>query len=40
LRKADFDRFMRENRVVRLKIHQIAQTRASANRPDAAEATF
>jgi monovalent cation:H+ antiporter, CPA1 family len=40
LRRADFDRFMRENRVVRLKIHQIAQTRASANGSNAAEATF
>jgi CPA1 family monovalent cation:H+ antiporter len=40
LRKPDFDVFMRENRDVRLKIHQIAQTRASANRPDAAEATL
>ena len=40
LRKAEFDRFMRENRNVRLKIYQIAETRASANRPDAAEATL
>ncbi len=39
LRKAEFDRFMSENRNVRLKIYQIAETRASANRPDAAEAT-
>ena len=36
LRKADFDRFMRENRNVRLKIYQIAQTRASLNGLDAA----
>jgi CPA1 family monovalent cation:H+ antiporter len=38
LRKADFDRFMRENRDVRLKIHQIAQKRLSANGPDASGA--
>jgi CPA1 family monovalent cation:H+ antiporter len=38
LRKADFDRFMRENRNVRAKIYQIAETRASANRPDVPEA--
>ena len=36
LRKADFDRFMHENRDVRLKIYQIAETRASANTADAA----
>jgi monovalent cation:H+ antiporter, CPA1 family len=40
LRKADFDRFMRENRNVRLKIYQIAETRASVNTPDAAKATL
>ena len=40
LRKADFDRFMRENRNVRLKIHQIAQTRAELNRSDAAGAAL
>jgi monovalent cation:H+ antiporter, CPA1 family len=40
LRKSDFDRFMSENRSVRLKIRQIAQARESANRPDAAEATL
>jgi monovalent cation:H+ antiporter, CPA1 family len=40
LRKADFDRFMGENRSLRLKINQIAQTRASVNRPDAAEAAL
>jgi CPA1 family monovalent cation:H+ antiporter len=40
LRKSDFDRFMRENRSVRLKIRQIAQARESANRPDAAEASL
>jgi monovalent cation:H+ antiporter, CPA1 family len=37
LRKADFDRFMRENRDVRLKIYQIAETRASVNTADAAD---
>ena len=36
LRKADFDRFMRDNRDVRLKIHEIAQTRAAVNRTDPA----
>ena len=30
LRKSDFDRFMSENRSVRLKIRQIAQARESA----------
>jgi CPA1 family monovalent cation:H+ antiporter len=40
LRKADFDRFMRENRNVRLKIHQIAQTRAALNRSDTAGAAL
>jgi CPA1 family monovalent cation:H+ antiporter len=40
LRKADFDRFMRENRNVRLKIHQIAQMRAELNRSDAAGAAL
>ncbi|HKN27435.1 MAG TPA: cation:proton antiporter [Roseiarcus sp.] len=38
LRKTDFDRFMRDNRDVRLKIHQIAQTRAALNRADPAAA--
>jgi CPA1 family monovalent cation:H+ antiporter len=38
LRKADFDRFMRDNRDVRLKIYEIAQTRTSANRSGAAAA--
>jgi monovalent cation:H+ antiporter, CPA1 family len=37
LRKADFDRFMRENGNVRLKIYQIAETRASVKTPDAAK---
>jgi monovalent cation:H+ antiporter, CPA1 family len=40
LRKADFDVFMRENRNVRLKIHEIAEMRASVNRPDVAKATL
>jgi CRP-like cAMP-binding protein len=40
LRKADFDRFMQENRDVRLKIHQIAQMRLSVDSPDAAKATL
>ena len=39
LRKADFDRFMRENRDVRLKIKQIAEMRSSANRPEVAAAS-
>ena len=38
LRKADFDRFMRDNRDVRLKIRQIAETRSSLNRREAAAA--
>ncbi len=38
LRKADFDRFMRDNDDVRAKIHQIAQTRLSVNRSDATAA--
>jgi len=38
LRKTDFDRFMRDNRDVRLKIHQIAQSRAALNRADPAAA--
>ena len=38
LRKTDFDRFMRDNRDVRLKIHQIAETRAALNRADPAAA--
>ena len=37
LRKAAFDRFMRENRNVRLKIYQIAETRTSENTLDAAK---
>ena len=40
LRKADFDRFMHEDRSVRLKIHQIAQTRAALNRSNAAGAAL
>jgi CPA1 family monovalent cation:H+ antiporter len=36
LRKADFDRFMRDNRDVRLKISQIAEARLSVNRQAAA----
>ncbi len=36
LRKADFDRFMRDNRDVRLKIHEIAKTRWSAKSDAAA----
>ena len=39
LRKADFDRFMRDNRDVRSRIDQIAETRLSSNRSDAAAAT-
>jgi CPA1 family monovalent cation:H+ antiporter len=38
LRKADFDRFMRDNRDVRLKIRQIAEARLSVNREAAASA--
>ena len=38
LRKADFDRFMRDNRDVRLKIHEIAQARWAVNRRDPAAA--
>ncbi len=38
LRKADFDRFMRNNRDVRLKIHEIAQKRWALNRADPAAA--
>ena len=38
LRKTDFDRFMRDNRDVRLKIHQIAEERAALNRTDSAAA--
>ncbi len=40
LRKADFDRFMRENRAVRLKIQQIAQSRLSTKGSDAAAETL
>ena len=38
LRKTDFDRFMSDNRDVRLKIHEIAETRAALNRADPAAA--
>ena len=38
LRKTDFDRFMRDNRDVRLRIHQIAEERAALNRADPAAA--
>ncbi|MBV9520041.1 MAG: cation:proton antiporter [Hyphomicrobiales bacterium] len=34
LRKADFDRFMRDNRDVRFAIDRIAQARQAMNRPD------
>ncbi len=40
LRKADFDRFMQDNRDVRLKIHAIAETRSSVIKPDAAAAAL
>jgi monovalent cation:H+ antiporter, CPA1 family len=39
LRKSDFDRFMRDNRDVRLKIRQVAERRLLENRPEAAAAT-
>ena len=39
LRKADFDRFMRDNSDVRAKINQIAEKRSSANTSDAAAAS-
>jgi monovalent cation:H+ antiporter, CPA1 family len=38
LRKADFDRFMRDNRDVRLKIHEIAEKRSLVNQSGAAAA--
>jgi len=38
LRKADFDRFMRDNRDVRFEIDRIAEARSSMNRPDTAAA--
>lgn len=38
LRKADFDRFMRDNRDVRLKINEVAEKRLVANRAEAAAA--
>ena len=38
LRKADFDRFMRDNRDVRFEINRIAEARSSMNRPDTAAA--
>jgi monovalent cation:H+ antiporter, CPA1 family len=34
LRKVDFDRFMEDNRDIRLAIHNIAATRSSMNHPD------
>ncbi len=40
LRKADFDRFMRDNDDVRFKINQIADARLSVNRPDARAAAL
>ena len=39
LRKADFDRFMRDNRDVRLKINEVAEKRLTANRAEAAAAS-
>ena len=39
LRKSDFDRFMRDNRDVRLKIGEVAERRLLENRPEAAAAT-
>ena len=39
LRKSDFDRFMRDNRDVRLKIREVAKRRLLENRPEAAAAT-
>jgi monovalent cation:H+ antiporter, CPA1 family len=39
LRKSDFDRFMRDNRDVRLKIKEVAERRLLENRPEAAAAT-
>jgi CPA1 family monovalent cation:H+ antiporter len=40
LRKADFDRFMRDNRDVRFKINEIAKTRALINESDATAAAL
>jgi hypothetical protein len=34
LRKVDFDRFMEDNRDIRLAIHTIAARRSSMNRSD------
>ena len=39
LRKVDFDRFMQDNRDIRLAIHKIAALRTSMNRSDEAAAT-
>ena len=39
LRKVDFDRFMQDNRDIRLAIHKIAASRLSMNRSDEAAAT-
>jgi monovalent cation:H+ antiporter, CPA1 family len=39
LRKVDFDRFMQDNRDIRLAIHEIAAERSSMNRSDEAAAT-
>jgi CPA1 family monovalent cation:H+ antiporter len=39
LRKVDFDRFMQDNRDIRLAIHKIAASRSSMNRSDKAAAT-
>ena len=39
LRKVDFDRFMQDNRDIRLAIHKIAASRISMNRSDEAAAT-
>ena len=38
LRKADFDRFMQDNRDVRFEINRIAEARSSMNRSGAATA--
>jgi hypothetical protein len=39
LRKVDFDRFMQDNRDIRLAIHKIAASRSLMNRSDKAAAT-
>ncbi len=39
LRKVDFDRFMQDNRDIRLAIHEIAASRSSMNRSDETAAT-